>query len=187
MKIPLTHHHQGYQIRLASKSDIDNYYTNNFPLHPSVIKMTGSRSSFCYDEIAQFFLTYLDDPTHFLFVICDPAGTIIGESVINCVDIANKKANFRIALFHPHHKGRGLGSWVIHHTCHYAFEILKLNRLELSVFEFNQIAKACYQKAGFVIEGVLRQAFWLVDEGRFADEILMSLLAHEWHTLTQQH
>ncbi|MDU6359372.1 MAG: GNAT family protein [Clostridiales bacterium] len=52
-------------------------------------------------------------------------------------------------IFHPAERGRGIGSWAIKATRDFAFEKLKLHRLELDVFLFNPSAEKAYQSAGF--------------------------------------
>ena len=39
-------------------------------------------------------------------------------------------------------------------------------------------SKKAYEKAGFRVEGILRDAIW--DNGVYADDILMSILEEEW-------
>ena len=39
-----------------------------------------------------------------------------------------------------------------------AFDELQLHRVSLGVFDFNHSAIACYEKVGFVKEGLLRDA-----------------------------
>jgi ribosomal protein S18 acetylase RimI-like enzyme len=45
-------------------------------------------------------------------------------------------------------------------------------KLGLRVLGGNQSARALYASAGFVVEGVLRDEFWL--DGRFVDDVLMA-------------
>jgi RimJ/RimL family protein N-acetyltransferase len=53
-----------------------------------------------------------------------------------------------------------------------------LHRISLEVFAFNPRARRAYEKAGFVVEGVLRDAlYW---DGEWVDSIAMSVLAAEW-------
>jgi arsenate reductase (thioredoxin) len=49
-------------------------------------------------------------------------------------------------------------------------------RIELTVAAINTKAIALYQKAGFAVEGTLRQFTWLKSEGRLIDEVMMSYL-----------
>ena len=63
-------------------------------------------------------------------------------------------------------------------TRDFAFEHLKLHRLELDVFSFNPRAERAYLRAGFRREGVLRDA--IRDGDAYADDILMALLEDEW-------
>ena len=71
-------------------------------------------------------------------------------------------------------------------TRDFAFQALKLHRLELEVFSFNPRAEQVYQKAGFRREGVRRDA--ASDGGRYGDSIWMAILEDEWRQLkrTQQ-
>ncbi len=63
-------------------------------------------------------------------------------------------------------------------TRDFAFEQLKLHRLELDVFSFNPRAEKAYLKAGFKREGILRDALW--DGEKYADDILMAILEDDW-------
>jgi RimJ/RimL family protein N-acetyltransferase len=60
----------------------------------------------------------------------------------------------------------------------YAFTEMNLQRITLGVFEYNPRAIRSYEKAGFKVEGILRQ--YLHREGRYWDEIMMGILREEW-------
>jgi RimJ/RimL family protein N-acetyltransferase len=60
----------------------------------------------------------------------------------------------------------------------HAFERLGLHRVGLSVFSYNERAIRAYEKAGFVIEGRLRDA--ILRDGRYFDEVQMGALARDW-------
>ena len=60
----------------------------------------------------------------------------------------------------------------------YAFDDLGLNRVGLSVFDFNDTAISTYERLGFVHEGRLRRA--VKREDGFRDALLMSVLREEW-------
>ncbi|MNP78416.1 hypothetical protein D3C76_1760270 [compost metagenome] len=58
------------------------------------------------------------------------------------------------------------------------FEEEKLHRISLGVFDFNVSAIRCYEKAGFVQEGLIRDARRYEDT--FWNLIEMSILENEW-------
>ncbi len=55
-------------------------------------------------------------------------------------------------------RGLCIGKQMIGATLNIAFDQLKLHRVSLGVFDFNESATACYEKAGFVKDGLLRDA-----------------------------
>lgn len=172
----------GYTLRLAQSTDAEDYYQQNYnPLDTEVVRLTGCKEVFSHDEVVNFFLKCLEDDERYDFLIISPDGRIIGESVINEIDWKVRSANFRIAIFHSNECGNGIGSWAIRMTRDFAFEQLKLHRLELDVFSFNTRAEKAYLKAGFKREGVLRDAIWNGKE--YADDILMAILEDEWRAI----
>jgi RimJ/RimL family protein N-acetyltransferase len=60
----------------------------------------------------------------------------------------------------------------------HAFERLGLHRVGLTVFSYNMRAISAYEKAGFSIEGKLRDA--IQREGNYFDEVQMGILVDEW-------
>ncbi|QHC56656.1 RimJ/RimL family protein N-acetyltransferase [Rathayibacter tanaceti] len=78
----------------------------------------------------------------------------------------------------PYARGRGLGTDAVRTLVRYGFAELGLHRIELRAWAFNKRARAAYRRSGFIEEGRRRDA--LFHAGRFHDEILMSVLAHEF-------
>ena len=172
----------GYIIRLAKIHDATNYYDQNFcPLDKEVARLTGSKEVYTKEEVETFFLRSLEDDDRYFFLIIAPNGRIIGESIINEIDWNLRSANFRIGLYQLTERGKGIGTWATEATRDFAFEKLRLHRLELDVYSFNPRAEKVYLKAGFKREGVLRDA--IMDGNEYADDILMSILEDEWKAL----
>lgn len=146
-------------------------------------RLTGSRTGYTRDEVVDFFLKCLDADDRCDFLIIGPDGRIVGESVINEIDRDLGCANFRICIFRSGECGKGVGSWAVEATRDFAFEELKLHRLELDVFSFNHRAERAYEKAGFRREGVLRDA--VRDGEGYGDDILMAILEDEWKALKE--
>lgn len=103
-----------------------------------------------------------------------PVGII---SLMN-ISEANSSADLSIIIGSPEDRGRGYGTDAIREILRYGFEERGLNRIGLSVFEFNQPAIKAYASLGFREEGRLRAA--LKRGGERHDAILMSVLEPEW-------
>lgn len=169
----------GFILRSGAKEDAEEYYRHNFMTSDGEVdRLTGSRPSFTRDEVVNFVYQCVDATDRYDFFILSPDGHIVGESVLNEIDQESRCANFRIALFHSSEFGKGLGSWAIEKTLEFAFDDIKLHRVELDVFSFNLRAIHVYEKAGFKHEGVLRDA--VKDGEAYADDILMAILEDEW-------
>lgn len=167
---------------LCAAEDAEAYFTQNFcPLDAETARMTGSKSVFMREEIDAYFARFADGKNGCLFLLLNVAGEILGESVINEIDGETRCANFRIAMFRPASRGKGLGTWMSECVRDFAFEVLKLHRLELDVFSFHPRARHMYEKVGFRVEGVRRDA--ILDGDGFADGILMAMLEDEWRAI----
>lgn len=182
MKIYRTWEKDGYRIRPARAEDVEDYFSQNYdPLDKEAARCTGCKETFTREEVAAFFLKAVQEEDRYFFLILAPDGRIVGESVINEIDWDLRRANFRIALYHSTERGKGIGGWAIETARDFAFEELRLHRLELDVFSFNTRAERAYLKAGFRREGVLRDA--VMDGDGYADDILMAILEEEWKAL----
>jgi len=60
----------------------------------------------------------------------------------------------------------------------YAFDVWKLNRLEIRAGTENYRSQRVPERLGFVNEGVVRDAERI--NGRYVDHVLYSVLAREW-------
>jgi RimJ/RimL family protein N-acetyltransferase len=104
----------------------------------------------------------------------EPIGVI---SLMN-ISEANDSAELSVIVGHPEDRHQGYGAEAIALILRYGFEDLGLNRVGLSVFEFNEDAISTYEKLGFRREGRLRKA--LKRDGAFYDAILMGISRSEW-------
>lgn len=112
-----------------------------------------------------------------LAVVDRATGECVGEVVLNELDLDDQRCNFR-TLIGPRGRGRGLGSEATRLIVDHGFGVLGLHRIGLDVYDFNPRAQRAYEKAGFVVEGRLREEFRFDDE--WHDSILMAMLYEDW-------
>jgi diamine N-acetyltransferase len=74
--------------------------------------------------------------------------------------------------------GQGYGEEVMRLMLNYGFKELNLNRIYLRVYETNLRGIHSYEKAGFKLEGRLRQDRFM--DGKYIDVLLMSVLRSEF-------
>lgn len=104
-------------------------------------------------------------------------GDVVGEAVLMDLDEDNASMTYRVALVGPSVFGRGYGTETTRLVRDFAFGPLGLHRLALEVNSFNAAAIAVYDKVGFVLEGVRREAVLL--DGTWRDVHDMALIADD--------
>ncbi|MCD6507633.1 GNAT family N-acetyltransferase [Candidatus Poribacteria bacterium] len=125
-----------------------------------------------------WFERQLSNPNARIFAIEAEDGTHIGNISLDEIDWKNRKAIMGIIIGERDYWDQGYGSDAVKTLLSFAFHELNLNRIELSVYDFNPRAIRCYEKCGFVIEGRLRQSIFR--NGRYHDELKMAILREEW-------
>ena len=113
------------------------------------------------------------------FVIAELSdGRYIGQLDMFRVDWRLRQGELGMVVAAAGDRGRGFGTEALGLMQRFAFRTLGLERLELEVHMDNLPARRCYEKAGFVQEGVKRHAFFT--DGRFCDVGIMSVLRDEY-------
>lgn len=102
----------------------------------------------------------------------------VGNCGFSNVNWENRSAEIGIHIGEKDYWDRGFGTKAMQLILKFGFESLNLHRLYLRVFETNQRAIRSYEKAGFIIEGKMRQAHFM--NGDYFDVLLMSVLQQEW-------
>jgi RimJ/RimL family protein N-acetyltransferase len=130
-------------------------------------------------EIERFFQQRMLAPDALAYSIVElPDWRLIGFTTFSALDGDNGSVMFHITIGERDAWGRGLGTEATSLMLGHAFERLGLHRVGLSVFSYNVRAIRAYEKAGFRIEGRLRDA--ILRDGEYWDEIQMGVLAGEW-------
>jgi RimJ/RimL family protein N-acetyltransferase len=103
---------------------------------------------------------------------------LIGNCSLFAIELKNRSATLGIVIGEKDFWNRGYGSDATRVILSFGFQELNLNRIQLEVYDYNVRAIRAYEKAGFVREGIRRQA--LFREGEYHDIHLMAILRDEW-------
>lgn len=104
-------------------------------------------------------------------------GTLVGTATLWGIDNHSRSAHLGLGLL-PAARGKGYGTDVVTVLCTYGFVVRGLQRLQIETLSDNAAMLRAAERNGFVREGVLRSAAWVM--GEFLDEVLLGLLAGEW-------
>ncbi len=81
------------------------------------------------------------------------------------------------------YQGHGYGTEAFGEKIRFAFEDLKLRRLENGFFSGNVFSLKMQEKFGYKIEGIKRKAFRCMADGELKDEHITGLLIEEWQRI----
>lgn len=109
-------------------------------------------------------------------------GEVVGHISLGGISRKNRSARIsRVLVGDNAQKGRGICTLMIKAVLEIGFNELKLHRISLGVYDFNHSAIRCYEKAGFVKEGVQRDI--LLHKNEYWSLLEMSMLEEEWRKM----
>lgn len=144
-----------------------------------------SGSNFSYPLTESQLEKYIEQANHdnaetlVYTVVSKETGDTIGHISLGKIDRRNKSARVgKVLVGDKNVRGNGIGQQLIREILKVAFDELQLHRVCLGVYDFNVSAIACYEKVGFVKEGLLRESTKSNDE--YWNMWEMSILENEW-------
>ncbi|EGX59998.1 acetyltransferase [Streptomyces zinciresistens K42] len=146
---------------------------------PEVVRLTGEPAGdLTPRRLRAWYGTRSEQDDRLDLAVTDRAtGELVGEVVLHDREAAARGCTFR-TLIGPRGRGRGLGTEATRLIVGHAFEQLGLHRVQLEVYGHNHRARRVYEKAGFVVEGVRREADFR--DGLWRDWVMMAVLDREW-------
>ena len=151
------------------------------------VRYLSSRYWPAHTEVdTQEFLSRMLQSSHnaYNFVIADAeTEEYIGQLDTFRVDWRQRQGELGIVIGSKEMRHQGIGQEALALMQRFAFCTLGMERLEIEVHMDNQPALHCYRRAGFVLEGVKRHAFFT--DGHFADLGILSILRSEYEQRTQ--
>jgi RimJ/RimL family protein N-acetyltransferase len=118
------------------------------------------------------------EPRSMIFRAVDGAQAAVGHIELGAINRENGTASVCRVFVDPAHRGKGIARSMVHALLAISFRKLDLHRIELKVYSFNLPAIRCYEAAGFLKEGMLRESVRVAD--RYWDTVLMGILRDEW-------
>ncbi len=114
---------------------------------------------------------------HMYGIIDIATDKLIGSCGLHNLDQRNQNCEIGIFIGDKSMWNKGYGSEALKLLADYAFKYLNMHNIMLEVYSYNKGAVKCYEKTGFKIVGIRREA--LVRFGKKYDEILMDLLPED--------
>jgi RimJ/RimL family protein N-acetyltransferase len=141
----------------------------------------GLKTPISPDDAAEFAQQLISQQGRgaFSFAICLLADDRrVGTITLRGVDRENGAAEMAITITEKADQGQGLGTDALNCLVDYGFGELRLERIYLHVFDYNQRAMRSYEKAGFQTDAILRRHRF--HRGDHHDVHLMSILRGDW-------
>lgn len=113
------------------------------------------------------------------FSFFDEFGELIAMGGFTNINQQNQNAEFYI-MVNPNMQGKGIGKQVSLWLFNYGFSVIKLNKIYLYTDDDNIKAYNIYEKAGFLLEGTLRQHHFR--KSTWTNKRFYGLLRSEWNT-----
>lgn len=119
----------------------------------------------------------------FVYKAVDDSGITIGHISLGSISWKNRSARLtRVLIGNTGERGKGCCQQMVKAVLQIAFNELNLHRVSLGVYNNNLAATKCYEKSGFIMEGVSRDIMWY--KNKWWSMIEMSVLENEWRVLT---
>jgi RimJ/RimL family protein N-acetyltransferase len=115
---------------------------------------------------------YEEDPNR--YAILDQTGRLIGTIGFDSLNLPARSVRLYIGIGEKSLWNGGYGADALKIFCDHLFRHWNFHRLTLETWAGNQRALACYAKAGFRQEGVLREAYYV--DGTYRDGIMLARL-----------
>lgn len=112
----------------------------------------------------------------------DDTGEMVGHISLGGISRKNRSARVtRVLVGNRAGHGKGICQQMVRAVLQIGFEELELHRISLGVYDNNPAATRCYEKTGFIIEGINRDILW--HKNAWYSMIEMSILENEWKNL----
>jgi RimJ/RimL family protein N-acetyltransferase len=157
-------------------------------IHDEEILMNWSGNLFRFplsNESLEWYIqdtNIINDSDAYVYKAIDSSGKTVGHISLGGISWKNRSGRIsRVLIGNTTERGKGCCQDMIKAVLKIAFEELNLHRVSLGVFHTNTPATKCYEKTGFITEGIQRDILWYKEA--WWSMIEMSILEKEWRSL----
>jgi RimJ/RimL family protein N-acetyltransferase len=169
-------------LRPLERSDLNERYLG-WLNDPEVTRYTetGTFPSTA-DDLENYYRSVAGSKNDVMLAVVDKkSGRHVGNVKLGPIHWVHRCATLGILIGEKEFWGKGVGLEATRLMVEYGFRRLNLHRIDLGVFAEHEAAVRCYEKAGFKVEGRLRDD--LFQGGEYKDRLWMGLLHSEYKPL----
>lgn len=111
------------------------------------------------EQLTKYYLNYENDEFAWIMTALNEEGIPIGHTLMRMADYQNESIHLGFIIIDSMIRGKGYGREMVSLIIKYAFDILKVKRVTLGVFDNNPSAHNCYKAVGFVDQKHLEAIF----------------------------
>jgi len=172
----------GEKVRLRPVREDDLPHFQRWLNDPDVRQWLTLPKGPTMEEERQWWEAEQRNPDDIVWAIETMDGRLLGDLALRPNPLG-RWADLGICIGEKALWGQGHGTDAVHTVLRYAFLGMRLNRVSLTTDELNARALRCYEKCGFVREGLMRQ-HRLID-GQFHNSVLMGVLREEFLSMDE--
>lgn len=162
-------------LRLLTRDDIGRGWLNwvNNPKSAAQLTSIDGNKKLTKKDLEDY-LENSQMPSAKMFAICiKEDDTYIGNVRLSSIDYTHSKCSYGRFIGDVNYRGKGYGSEVLQLILQHCFLKLNLNRVSTVVFTDNEPSIRSNEKAGMIMEGVLKES--LCHKGEFRDVISFAM------------
>jgi RimJ/RimL family protein N-acetyltransferase len=166
---------EGFLLRRATADDVD--FMADLAGHEDVEPFMAAVSARDRESLLAEVARSDAEPEHYGRFIVEVDGQRAGVMAFEIFSKRSRIADLRSLMVLPDFRGRGIADAAARLLVRHLFFDLDYHRVQLECYGFNERAIRHAERAGFVKEGVKRNAYWR--HGEWVDGVIFGLLRED--------
>jgi RimJ/RimL family protein N-acetyltransferase len=166
-------------LRAIERDDQRIFWVYNNDLEIELLSSSDPPMPLSLAASLAFFDRRLDEPKPNHWFAIEAGAEVIGACGLKDFDATARTCGLGIRIGERIYWGKGYGRDAVATLLDYGFRHLSMHKVWLTVLDSNERAIRSYKACGFEQEALLRRHIWM--DGSTRDELVMGVLASEWH------